>query len=182
MHFFPHTHTKPCSWISIKIAWIPHLMINFEIYIMREKVPVFIAEIAPKDLRGGFTSSNEVGELQIMSDKIVNDAYFLLTFFGFSTAHDSSWGIHHLPARDGSNMENARFSWYIYHFSFVCIIPNLLCNTTYSDWVRKWQGLIDGWSLYEGLIPSLMLILGMFFVPESPRWLVSYRNRNKSLH
>ena len=48
------------------------MMINFDKNKMSEKVPVFIAEIAPKDLRGGFTSLNEVGELQRMNNKIVN--------------------------------------------------------------------------------------------------------------
>ncbi|RVW55682.1 Sugar transporter ERD6-like 16 [Vitis vinifera] len=33
---------------------------ELEYFLMWEKVPVFIAEIAPKDLRGGFTSSNEL--------------------------------------------------------------------------------------------------------------------------
>lgn len=82
-------------------------MINFEIYIMREKVPVFIAEIAPKDLRGGFASSNE-----------------LMIQVGGSITY--------------------------------------LLGT-----VLTWRMLA-----LVGLIPSLMLILGMFFVPESPRWLV----------
>eukprot|EP00261_Vitis_vinifera_P034359 XP_019075602.1 PREDICTED: sugar transporter ERD6-like 7 isoform X3 [Vitis vinifera] len=70
-------------------------------------VPVFIAEIAPKDLRGGFTSLNE-----------------LMIQVGGSITY--------------------------------------LLGT-----VLTWRMLA-----LVGLIPSLMLILGMFFVPESPRWLV----------
>jgi hypothetical protein len=31
------------------------------------QVPVFISEIAPKDLRGGLASSNQVGELELDS-------------------------------------------------------------------------------------------------------------------
>ncbi|XP_019075604.1 sugar transporter ERD6-like 16 isoform X3 [Vitis vinifera] len=69
-------------------------------------VPVFIAEIAPKDLRGGFTSLNE-----------------LMIQVGGSITY--------------------------------------LLGT-----VLTWRMLA-----LVGLIPSLMLILGMFFVPESPRWL-----------
>ncbi|XP_034685219.1 sugar transporter ERD6-like 7 isoform X3 [Vitis riparia] len=71
------------------------------------EVPVFIAEIAPKDLRGGFTSLNE---LMIQVGGSITD----------------------------------------------------LLGT-----VLTWRMLA-----LVGLIPSLMLILGMFFVPESPRWLV----------
>lgn len=28
--------------------------------------------------------------------------------------------------------------------------------------------------IYAGLIPCLLLLVGLFFIPESPRWLVSY--------
>lgn len=27
--------------------------------------------------------------------------------------------------------------------------------------------------MFEGLVPCLVLLIGLFFVPESPRWLVS---------
>ena len=44
-------------------------------------------------------------------------------------------------------------------------IPNLLkVSIIYrTDW----------WVLFEGLVPCLVLLIGLFFVPESPRWLVS---------
>lgn len=46
--------------------------------------------------------------------------------FRISAANDSSWGFHNLPVSASSNMENAHFSWYIHHFPFISIIPNIL--------------------------------------------------------
>ncbi|CBI26145.3 sugar transporter ERD6-like 7 isoform X1 [Vitis vinifera] len=101
------------GWLAIGFAEgvllldIGRMCTGYGIGVFSYVVPVFIAEIAPKDLRGGFTSSNE-----------------LMIQVGGSITY--------------------------------------LLGT-----VLTWRMLA-----LVGLIPSLMLILGMFFVPESPRWLV----------
>ncbi|RVW55692.1 Sugar transporter ERD6-like 16 [Vitis vinifera] len=101
------------GWLAIGFAEgvllldIGRMCTGYGIGIFSLKVPVFIAEIAPKDLRGGFTSLNE-----------------LMIQVGGSITY--------------------------------------LLGT-----VLTWRMLA-----LVGLIPSLMLIFGMFFVPESPRWLV----------
>lgn len=101
------------GWLAIGFAEgvllldIGRMCTGYGIGIFSYVVPVFIAEIAPKDLRGGFTSLNE-----------------LMIQVGGSITY--------------------------------------LLGT-----VLTWRMLA-----LVGLIPSLMLIFGMFFVPESPRWLV----------
>ncbi|PON64404.1 Sugar/inositol transporter [Parasponia andersonii] len=79
------------------------------------KVPVYIAEITPKDLRGGFTAASQ-----------------LILCFGFSLMH---------------------FAGNAVDWSTVAVI---------------------------GSIPSLLHILGLYFIPESPRWLAKV-GRNKEL-
>src|SRR5699024_2721674 len=41
--------------------------------------------------------------------------------------------------------------------------------------VNEWR-----WMFGVGLVPSLLFMIGMFFVPESPRWLLSVGRKDKS--
>ncbi|GMY21360.1 sugar transporter ERD6-like 5 isoform X2 [Fagus crenata] len=100
------------GWLAIafaKNAWwldLGRLSVGIGIGIICYVVPVYIAEIAPKNLRGQFTSSN-----QLMSCFAVSVIYF---------------------------------------------VGNVL----------TWRTLA-----LIGVIPSLLQVVRLFFVPESPRWL-----------
>ncbi|XP_015875241.3 sugar transporter ERD6-like 5 isoform X3 [Ziziphus jujuba] len=100
------------GWFSIAFAkndwWLDlgRLSLGFANGLIHYVVPVYIAEITPKDLRGRFTSANQ-----------------LLTCCGISLMY---------------------------------FIGNVVA----------WRSLA-----VIGAIPSLLQIFGVFFIPESPRWL-----------
>ncbi|KAH7572004.1 hypothetical protein JRO89_XS04G0183900 [Xanthoceras sorbifolium] len=93
--------TKDSLWLDLG-----RLSIGFGVGIVSYVVPVYIAEIAPKDLRGVFTSTNQ-----------------LMSTCGFS---------------------------------LVYLIGNVI----------SWRSLA-----LLGVIPCLLQLIGLFFIPESPRWL-----------
>ncbi|KAL5835563.1 hypothetical protein ACOSQ4_015060 [Xanthoceras sorbifolium] len=101
------------GWFAIAFAedslWLDlgRTSIGFGVGIISYVVPVYIAEIAPKDLRGAFTSIN-----QLMS----TCGYSLTLFIG-----------------------------------------NII----------SWRALA-----LVGTIPCLLQLIGLFFIPESPRWLL----------
>jgi len=89
--------------------------------------PMYIAEIAPAQMRGKLVSVNQ-----------------LTIVVGILLAQVINWSlVRHLPA--GASDEFIRNSWFGQ----------------------------QGWRWMFGLtaVPSLLFFLGMFFVPESPRWL-----------
>ncbi|KAL1535059.1 sugar transporter ERD6-like 5 isoform X1 [Salvia divinorum] len=100
------------GWLAIafsKNAWwldIGRVLTGFGIGVLSYAVPVYIAEITPKDLRGGFTAANQL---------------------------------------------------------LIC------CGTSMTYLV----GNIISWRLLAltGIIPCLVQLVGLFFIPESPRWL-----------
>ncbi|KAK3200377.1 hypothetical protein Dsin_023792 [Dipteronia sinensis] len=94
--------TKNSLWLDLG-----RLSIGFGVGITTYVVPVYIAEIAPKDLRGVFTLSNQ-----------------LMITCGFSLAF---------------------------------FIGNII----------SWRSLA-----LVGAIPCLLQFIGLFFIPESPRWLI----------
>ncbi|KAL5768422.1 hypothetical protein ACOSP7_014973 [Xanthoceras sorbifolium] len=101
------------GWFAIAFAedslWLDlgRTSIGFGVGIISYVVPVYIAEIAPKDLRGVFTSFNQ-----------------LMLTCGFSLAF---------------------------------FIGNVI----------SWRSLA-----LVGAIPCLLQFIGLFFIPESPRWLI----------
>ncbi|KAJ9180187.1 hypothetical protein P3X46_008463 [Hevea brasiliensis] len=107
------------GWLAIafaKDAWwldIGRLLIGLGVGLLTYVVPVYVAEITPKSLRGRFTSANQ-----------------MLTSCGFA-------------------------------FSYC--IGNII----------SWRTLA-----LLGSIPCLLQLLGLFFIPESPRWLAK-RGREK---
>ncbi|KAK2640586.1 hypothetical protein Ddye_028381 [Dipteronia dyeriana] len=94
--------TKDSLWLDLG-----RLTIGFGVGITTYVVPVYIAEIAPKDLRGVFTSINQ-----------------LMSTCGFSLLY---------------------------------LIGNVI----------SWRALA-----LIGVIPCLLQLTGLFFIPESPRWLI----------
>ncbi|KAL2901920.1 Sugar transporter ERD6-like 5 [Bienertia sinuspersici] len=95
--------------VFAKVAWlldVARLLNGIRIGIFSYVVPVYIAEITPKDLRGGFTAAHQ-----------------LMICFGVSLI----WIV-------GT----------IIHWRILALI---------------------------GIIPSILQFLGVFFIPESPRWL-----------
>ncbi|XP_062104414.1 sugar transporter ERD6-like 5 [Humulus lupulus] len=109
------------GWLAIafsKNAWwldLGRLSLGIGIGLLSYVVPVYIAEITPKDLRGGFTAASQL---------VLGCGFSLMYFLG---------------------------------------------NTV-------------GWSTLAliGSIPSILHISGLYFIPESPRWLAKV-GRNKDL-
>src|SRR5208283_3895613 len=90
--------------------------------------PMYIAEVAPAQMRGKLVSINQ-----------------LTIVVGILLAQVINWSlVRHLPA--GATDEFIRNSWFGQ----------------------------QGWRWMFGLtaVPSLLFFIGMFFVPESPRWLL----------
>ena len=59
-----------------------------------------------------------------------------------------------------------------------CIAQPVLPNATVLEIVSSWNGQAGWrWMFAATVVPSLLFFLGMFFVPESPRWLAK-----KGLH
>nr|CAB3500730.1 unnamed protein product [Digitaria exilis] len=101
------------GWLSIHLAksaimlYFGRILLGFSTGVLSYVVPVFIAEIAPKNLRGGLATSNQ-----------------LLICSGSSATY---------------------------------IIGALVA----------WRNLV-----LVGVVPCILLLGGLFFIPESPRWLV----------
>ncbi|XP_062211353.1 sugar transporter ERD6-like 16 isoform X2 [Phragmites australis] len=110
------------GWLSIHLAksaimlYFGRILLGFSTGALSFAVPVFIAEIAPKNLRGGLATSNQ-----------------LLICSGSSATY---------------------------------IIGALVA----------WRNLV-----LVGLVPCVLLLAGLFFIPESPRWLASV-GREKEFH
>ncbi|XP_021742463.1 LOW QUALITY PROTEIN: sugar transporter ERD6-like 5 [Chenopodium quinoa] len=95
--------------VFAKVAWLldaARLLIGVGIGILSYVVPVYVAEITPKNLRGGFTAAHQL----------------------------------------------------------------MICCGVSTMWLF---GIIIHWRILAliGLIPSILQFLGVFFIPESPRWL-----------
>ncbi|CAL4914531.1 unnamed protein product [Urochloa decumbens] len=110
------------GWLSIHLAksaimlYFGRILLGFSTGVLSYVVPVFIAEIAPKNLRGGLATSNQ-----------------LLICSGSSATY---------------------------------IIGALVA----------WRNLV-----LVGLVPCVLLLGGLFFIPESPRWLANV-GREKEFH
>lgn len=110
---------------SIFITW--RMLGGVAIGLASNLSPMYIAEIAPAQMRGKLVSINQ-----------------LTIVVGVLLAQVVNWAlVHNLP--EGATAEFIHNSWYGQ----------------------------SGWRWMFGLtaIPSLLFFLGMFFVPESPRWL-----------
>ncbi|XP_039785993.1 sugar transporter ERD6-like 7 isoform X6 [Panicum virgatum] len=110
------------GWITIYFAkdammlYAGRVLLGYCTGVLSYVVPVFISEIAPKDIRGGLATSNQ-----------------LFICSGCSAAY---------------------------------IIGALL----------SWRSLV-----VVGLVPCAVLLVGLFFIPESPRWLANI-GREKAFH
>ncbi len=99
--------------------------------------PMYIAEIAPAQMRGKLVAINQ-----------------LTIVIGILLAQVINWSlVRHLPA--GASDEFIRTSWF-----------------GQSGW--RWMFALTA-------VPSLLFLLSMFFVPESPRWLAK-NGRNDAAH
>ncbi|XP_058090507.1 sugar transporter ERD6-like 5 isoform X2 [Magnolia sinica] len=108
------------GWLAIffsKAAWLLNLgrlSVGYGIGLLSYVVPVYIAEITPKNLRGGFTTVNQL---------------------------------------------------------MICCGVSL---TFLLGTVVRWRILA-----LIGIIPCLVQLLGLFFIPESPRWLAKMGKQNE---
>jgi sugar porter (SP) family MFS transporter len=50
-----------------------------------------------------------------------------------------------------------------------------IVNLGFANFEGGWR-----WMFLVGLVPSLILIIGMFFLPETPRWLMSYKGAGQA--
>ncbi|MFZ2314514.1 MAG: sugar porter family MFS transporter [Gammaproteobacteria bacterium] len=106
---------------SISGILLGRLFIGLAIGIGSYTAPLYIAEIAPFELRGGLVSLNQLAiTLGILSSYIINFAF---------TGIDGSWR----------------------------------------------------WMFGIGLLPAILLSIGMLFLPESPRWLVKQNRREDAI-
>ncbi|RVX18729.1 Sugar transporter ERD6-like 5 [Vitis vinifera] len=127
------------GWLAIALAkdywWLDlgRLSIGFGIGLICYVVPVYIAEIMPKNIRGGFTSANTVNKQNMDLDQRTNQ--MLICFCVANSAVDD-------------------MLWLFTDF-FV--------------------GTVVSWRILAviGAIPCILQVIGLFFIPESPRWLVS---------
>ncbi|GJN31558.1 hypothetical protein PR202_gb19970 [Eleusine coracana subsp. coracana] len=110
------------GWLSIHLAksaimlYFGRILLGFSTGVLSYVVPVFIAEIAPKNLRGGLATSNQL----------------------------------------------------------------LICSGSSATYII---GALVGWRnlVLVGLVPCVLLLAGLFFIPESPRWLANV-GREKEFH
>lgn len=56
------------------------------------------------------------------------------------------------------------------------ILVSYLINYFLVDWDNNWR-----WMFFSGIIPSVLFFVLLFFVPESPRWLVKNNLKEKGL-
>ncbi len=97
---------------SVTLILLGRVIIGVAIGIGSYTAPLYIAEVAPKQLRGGLVSLNQLA----------------IT---------------------------------------IGILASYLIDFAFSDYAASWR-----WMFAFGLIPAVLLGLGMIFLPESPRWLI----------
>lgn len=55
------------------------------------------------------------------------------------------------------------------------ILVSYLINYSLHDWDNSWR-----WMMATGVIPSVVFFVGLFFIPESPRWLFLKGKKDKA--
>lgn len=98
------------------------LIIGLAIGIGSYTAPLYIAEIAPHELRGGLVSLNQL-------------------------------------------------------FITVGILCSYIINYAFTNFDGSWR-----WMFSIGLVPAILLSVGMIFLPESPRWLIKQNKLDKAIN
>ncbi|XP_045829243.1 sugar transporter ERD6-like 6 isoform X1 [Trifolium pratense] len=138
------------GWLAISFAkdssflFMGRLLEGFGVGIISYVVPVYIAEISPENMRGSLGSVNQVGfESQIFS-------------FNFSILIKGCASVEVLNL--GSNI-------------YATFLAQL--SVTIGIMLAYLLGLFANWRVLAilGVLPCTVLIPGLFFIPESPRWL-----------
>lgn len=57
----------------------------------------------------------------------------------------------------------------------VGIFASYLVDLGFANFDEGWR-----WMFLVGLVPSLILFIGMFFLPDTPRWLMTYKGEEKA--
>eukprot|EP01018_Ginkgo_biloba_P024967 Gb_30083 [translate_table: standard] len=124
-HFGFNEYNKSCMEFTMHIAvdssflYAGRLLEGFGVGIISFTVPVYIAEIAPKQLRGGLGTVHMVKFFVTNQDAICGTAFY----YNWYTVGISNWDVNFLEAS---------------------------CNC---------------------VVPCTLLVLGLFIIPEAPRWL-----------
>ncbi|KAK9691847.1 hypothetical protein RND81_09G223900 [Saponaria officinalis] len=140
------------GWLSIAVAqdaWLLDLgrwMLGVAMSICTFVIPIYIAEFAPQNLRGGFVVLYMVWYMIFVNAKMNYRLLFQLLHFCFFLGH--------------------------FILECNCIFMQLMCSVGSS--LVFLLGLIVPWRTLAliGIIPSLVQIISVFFIPESPRWLM----------
>ncbi len=61
------------------------------------------------------------------------------------------------------------------------IVLGILCSYTINYWLRDFDNNWR-WMFATGIIPSVLFFVGLFFIPESPRWLYKAGRKEDSLN
>ena len=61
------------------------------------------------------------------------------------------------------------------------IVLGILCSYTINYWLRDFDNNWR-WMFATGIVPSVLFFVGLFFIPESPRWLYKAGRKEDSLN
>jgi SP family arabinose:H+ symporter-like MFS transporter len=61
------------------------------------------------------------------------------------------------------------------------IVLGILCSYTINYWLRDFDNNWR-WMFATGIVPSVLFFIGLFFIPESPRWLYRAGRKEDSLN
>jgi SP family arabinose:H+ symporter-like MFS transporter len=61
------------------------------------------------------------------------------------------------------------------------IVLGILCSYTINYWLRDFDNNWR-WMFATGIVPSVLFFIGLFFIPESPRWLYKAGRKEDSLN
>jgi len=125
---------------------------------------VYIAEITPKSIRGAFTALNQVKILGHCKTLMVSTQYIAYRpLLDLVAVFDMLWHFVDLLSWNCCFLAYSGFDRYCLSSLLLCFIRFTMGNRITS------LSMI----LSSGCIPCVLQIFGLFFIPESPRWLVS---------
>eukprot|EP01127_Copromyxa_protea_P015044 TRINITY_DN427_c0_g1_i11.p1 TRINITY_DN427_c0_g1~~TRINITY_DN427_c0_g1_i11.p1 ORF type:complete len:539 (+),score=107.40 TRINITY_DN427_c0_g1_i11:49-1665(+) len=145
---------------SMFVIMIGRVVVGLAMGITSLIVPLYIAELSPAEERGMLVSMNEV--LIVVG--------ILLSFLINALLSWEFYGWEELPLGNETNTNTT--------FMNMTLGVNGT-NVTTSSWNSK--GGAWRWSFGISAIPAFIQFCGIFFLPESPRWLISKGRKEEGL-